>query len=101
MSNSKSKHCKLKVCECEKEGLVYRSRAALCSYWDVPATDFGNMIGPIGWLESPHGAFRANPDFHLSLPPKSLAWSIPVFLGTDKQNDMHRAQEVIAAATKD
>ena len=101
MSNSKSKHCKLKVCECEKEGLVYRSRAAFCSYWDVPATDFGNMIGPIGWLEPPHGHFKRNPDFHLSLPPKSLAWSIPVFLGTDKQNDMHRAQEVIAAATKD
>jgi hypothetical protein len=48
---------------------------------DVPATDFGNMIGPIGWLEPPHGHFKRNPDFHMSLPPQSLAWRIPVFLG--------------------
>lgn len=32
MSNSKSNHCKLKVCECEKEGLIPRSRAAFCLY---------------------------------------------------------------------
>ena len=34
---------------------------------------------PVGWLESPHGAFKANPAFKLDAP-KSISWSFPVYL---------------------
>jgi hypothetical protein len=37
---------------------------------------------PVGWLESPYGAFRANPLYRLS-GPETLAWSIPVYSDTD------------------
>ena len=34
---------------------------------------------PVGWLESPYGAFRANP-LHKIDAPQSVAWSLPVYL---------------------
>lgn len=45
---------------------------------DVPATNFGNME-PVGWLESPHGAFRANPLYKIQFPSQLLSWQVPVF----------------------
>ena len=45
---------------------------------DVPATNFGNME-PVGWLEPPHGAFRANPLYKIQFPSQLLSWQIPVF----------------------
>ena len=45
---------------------------------DVPATRFGNM-GPVGWLESPDGVFRANPLYKIKFPSQLLSWQIPVF----------------------
>ena len=34
---------------------------------------------PVGWFESPHGAFRANPLYKMQFPSKLLSWSIPLF----------------------
>jgi hypothetical protein len=34
---------------------------------------------PVGWLESPHGAFRANLLYRMTAP-QSIAWSIPVYI---------------------
>jgi hypothetical protein len=34
---------------------------------------------PVGWLESPHGAFRANPLYKIQFPSSLLSWQIPVF----------------------
>ena len=34
---------------------------------------------PVGWFESPHGAFRANPLYKLEFPSQLLAWSVPVY----------------------
>ena len=36
-------------------------------------------VEPVGWLESPHGAFRANPLYRHDFPPQSMAWQIPVY----------------------
>ena len=36
-------------------------------------------VEPVGWLESPHGAFRANPLYRHDFPPQSVAWQIPVY----------------------
>jgi hypothetical protein len=33
---------------------------------------------PVGWLESPHGAFRANLLYRMTAP-QSVAWSIPLY----------------------
>jgi hypothetical protein len=33
---------------------------------------------PVAWVESPHGAIRANPLYRITAP-QSLAWSIPLF----------------------
>lgn len=34
---------------------------------------------PVGWFESPHGAFRANPQYKVEFPSQLLAWSVPVY----------------------
>jgi hypothetical protein len=34
---------------------------------------------PVAWIESPHGAIRANPLYRLAPPPQSLAWRIPLY----------------------
>ena len=34
---------------------------------------------PVAWIESPHGAIRANPLYRLAPPPQSLAWHIPLY----------------------
>jgi hypothetical protein len=41
-------------------------------------------LEPVGWLDAPHGAFRANPAFRLS-GPQSLNWSLPVYLAAPAQ----------------
>jgi hypothetical protein len=33
---------------------------------------------PVAWMESPHGAIRANPLYRITAP-QSLAWSIPLY----------------------
>jgi len=45
---------------------------------NVPETDFGNME-PVGWLESPHGAFRANLLYRFNFPSQLLEWKIPLY----------------------
>jgi hypothetical protein len=35
---------------------------------------------PVGWFESPHGAFRANPAYRFQWPSALLSWSVPVYL---------------------
>lgn len=34
----------------------------------------------VGWFESPHGAFRANPLYRLQPRPQTLSWSIPLIV---------------------
>lgn len=34
---------------------------------------------PVGWFESPHGAFRANPFYELKFPSQLLSWSVPLY----------------------
>lgn len=34
---------------------------------------------PIGWIEGPHGALRANPDYRFQ-GPQTVAWSFPLYL---------------------
>lgn len=38
--------------------------------------------GPVGWFESPHGAFRANPNYRISWPAQTLSWQIPLYMPT-------------------
>ncbi len=35
---------------------------------------------PVGWFESPHGDFRANPLYKMKFPSTLLAWQIPLFI---------------------
>jgi hypothetical protein len=35
---------------------------------------------PVGWLESPDGAFRANPLYKIKFPSKLLSWQVPLFI---------------------
>lgn len=50
------------------------SRPAACEQGAAPA-----VPALVGWIESPHGAFRANPAYRL-VAPQSVAWSLPVYL---------------------
>jgi hypothetical protein len=54
------------------EGALIAARAALAQ----PEPE------PVGWFESPHGAFRANPDYRLEFPSQLLQWSVPVYLSS-------------------
>lgn len=45
---------------------------------DVPEASCGNM-GPVGWLESPDGVFRANPLYKIKFPSKLLSWQVPLY----------------------
>jgi len=45
---------------------------------NVPETNFWHMV-PVGWLENPFGSFRRNWLWKLDPPPKTLAWSIPLY----------------------
>jgi hypothetical protein len=57
------------------EGFLPLYAAPVCN---VPETDFGNME-PVGWLESPHGAFRANLLYRFNFPSQLLEWKIPLY----------------------
>lgn len=47
---------------------------------DVPEANCGDMEPvPVGWLENPFGSFRRNWLWQLDPPPRSLAWSIPLY----------------------
>ena len=35
---------------------------------------------PVAWMESPHGAIRANPAYRFSPGPHTLSWSLPLYL---------------------
>lgn len=37
------------------------------------------MAEPVGWLESPHGAFRANPLYKIDFPSQLLEWRVPLY----------------------
>jgi hypothetical protein len=45
---------------------------------DVPEASCGNMV-PVGWLESPDGAFRANPLYKIQFPSSLLSWQLPLY----------------------
>ena len=34
---------------------------------------------PVGWLESPHGAFRAHPLYKMQFPSQLLQWQIALY----------------------
>lgn len=34
---------------------------------------------PAAWMESPHGAIRANPDYKFAFPSQLLQWKIPLY----------------------
>jgi hypothetical protein len=34
---------------------------------------------PVAWMESPHGAIRANPNYKIKFPSQVLGWQIPLY----------------------
>ena len=42
---------------------------------------------PVAWMESPHGAIRANPLYRITLPSSLLTWSIPLYIHPPKARD--------------
>jgi hypothetical protein len=56
---------------------------------------------PVGWLESPHGAFRANLLYKLEFPSQLLAWSVPLFAAPPQRKPLTEAQVVSALRDAD
>jgi hypothetical protein len=54
---------------------------------DVPATCFGN-IEPVGWLESPDGAFRENPLYKIKFPSKLLSWQVSLYTAAPQRKPL-------------
>lgn len=53
---------------------------------------------PVAWMESPHGAIRANPLYRWTAP-QSVAWSIPLYAGAAPAATRVLTDEQIAALT--
>lgn len=86
--------CALKVCKCEKEKLILKSRCTFCKYATFapvnvapPKDSTKHVAEPIGWLEAPHVTFRRNYSVNVTFPPQTVGWSIPVFLGHSNKED--------------
>ena len=46
---------------------------------------------PVGWFESPHGAFRANPLYKLEFPSQLLSWSVPLYTAPPQRKPLTEA----------
>jgi hypothetical protein len=55
---------------------------------------------PVAWMESPHGAIRANPLYRITAP-QSLAWSIPLYAAPPAAAKPEPATDEQAAAAYD
>ena len=58
---------------------------------DVPEASCGNM-GPVGWLESPDGAFRANPLYKIKFPSKLLSWQVSLYTAPPQRKPLTEEQ---------
>ena len=56
---------------------------------DVPEASCGDMV-PAGWLESPDGAFRANPLYKIQFPSSLLSWQVPLYMALPEQEPVAR-----------
>ena len=43
---------------------------------------------PVGWLESPDGAFRANPLYKNQFPSSLLSWQVPLYTTPPQRKPM-------------
>lgn len=59
------------------------------NYMSLPATAekaitalraaLAQQAEPVAWMESPHGAIRANPNYRFTFPSQLLHWQIPLY----------------------
>ena len=54
----------------------------------------------VAWMESPHGAIRANPDYRFNFPSQLLHWQIPLYMADDA-DDLRRDAAIDAAMQED
>lgn len=45
---------------------------------------------PVGWLESPHGAFRADPLYKMQFPSQILQWQIALYAAPPQRKQAQR-----------
>jgi hypothetical protein len=55
---------------------------------------------PVGWLESPYGAFRANPLYRMTAP-QALAWKIPLYTHPPRREWRGLSEEEIVDAVRE
>jgi hypothetical protein len=55
---------------------------------------------PVAWIESPHGAIRANPLYRMTAA-QSLAWSIPLYTTPPRREWQSLSLEAVAKALAD
>ena len=83
--HSCSYHCDKPECiKAQRDEL--RSRLAQPEQ-DVPEASCGNM-GPVGWLESPDGVFRANPLYKIQFPSSLLSWQVPLYMALPQRKPL-------------
>ena len=49
---------------------------------------------PVAWMESPHGAIRANPNYRLNFPSQLLHWQIPLYTAPPDAEALRRDAEL-------
>ena len=43
---------------------------------------------PVAWMEPPHGAIRANPNYKFTFPSQLLHWRIPLYLAPPQRKPL-------------
>ena len=43
---------------------------------------------PVAWIESPHGAIRANPNYKFTFPSQLLHWQIPLYIAPPRRKPL-------------
>jgi hypothetical protein len=80
----KSHTCPLLPDDCEEA--ITALRAALAQQ----AEPVEQM--PVGWLESPHGAFRADPLYKMQFPSQLLQWQIALYTAPPQRKPLTQEQ---------
>ena len=65
------------------EPATQSTHSADCYKWHhacaVARIERAEKVEPVAWMESPHGAIRANPNYKMVFPSQLLAWQIPLY----------------------
>ena len=75
----------------EYDGLL-KKRQAIAALRAALAQQDEPVQEPVAWMESPHGAIRANPNYKCMFPSQLLHWRIPLYTAPPQRKPLAESQ---------